>query len=216
MTRGGSYHRSPRHRARQPGGPRAGLDPRRWPVAASRSAQPYRLRAHRIVGLLAVAGSALVGLSLIVGAIALVAEITALPSATHATAATSRKPPLRLAAGAGPGLEPPGRAPAADRPGVPAFQLIAQFAGHGPARTSRFRVGGQRTWRIAWSYDCSSLGHLGTFAITVVGAGTRRATPVDQAGQRGQGVAPAQAGPGTYQLAVSSGCAWTVRALAGR
>ena len=61
-----------------------------------------------------------------------------------------------------------------------------------------------------------SLGHPGTFAVTVVGAGNPRATPVDQAGQSGQGVAPAQAGPGTYQLAVSSGCAWTVRALASR
>ncbi len=156
------------------------------------------------------AGSALVGLSLIVGAIALVAEITALPSAAHVAAAASQKPSLRLAAG------PPGRAPGADRLGAPGSQLIAQFAGHGPARTSRFRVAGQRTWRIGWSYDCAALGHLGTFAVTVVGAGTPRATPVDQTGQSGQGVAPAQAGPGTYQLAVSSGCAWTVQAMASR
>ena len=215
MTRAGPYHRSPPHRARHAGHHRPGTDPRRWAAAASRPAQPYRLRAHRTFGLLAVAGSALVGLSLIVGAIALVAEITALPSATHVTATASQKPSLRLAGGPGPGRAP-GRAPAAGRPGVPASRLIAQFAGHGPARTGRFRVGGQRTWRIGWSYDCASLGRLGTFAVTVVGAGTPRATPVDQAGQRGQGVAPARAGPGTYQLAVSSGCAWTVRALADR
>ena len=210
MTRGGSYHRSPRHRARQPGGPRAGLDPRRWPVAASRSAQPYRLRAHRIVGLLAVAGSALVGLSLIVGAIALVAEITALPSGTHVAAAVSQKPSLRLTGA------PPGRAPAADRPGAPESRLIARFTGRGPGRTRRFRVTGQRTWWIGWSYDCPPAGHLGTFVVTVVGAGTPRGTPVDQTGRSGQGAAPAQAGPGTYQLAVSSGCSWTVRALASR
>ena len=213
MTRDGPYHRLLRPRARHARGRRPGTDPRRRAAAASRPAQPYRRHAHRTIGLLAVAGSALVGLSLIVGAIALVAKITALPSATHVTATASQKPSLRLAAGAGPG--PRGRVPAADRPGVPASQLIAQFAGDGPARTSRFRVGGQRTWRIGWSYDCASLGHLGTFAVTVVGAGTPLATPVDQAGQSGQGVTPAQAGPGTYQLAVSSGCAWTVRALAG-
>ena len=210
MTRGGSYHRSPRHRARHTGGRRPGLDPRRWPVAASRSAQPYRLRAHRIVGLLAVAGSALVGLSLIVGAIALVAEITALPSAAHVSAAGSQKPSLRLAAA------PPGRAPGADRLGAPGSQLIARFAGHGSGRTRRFRVAGQRTWWIGWSYSCPAPGHLGTFVVTVVDAGTPRPTPVDQTGRSGQGVAPARAGPGTFQLAVSSGCAWTVRALAGR
>ncbi len=221
MTRVGRYHRSPRHRARHAGLHRPGTDPRRWAVAASRPAQPYRLRAHRTFGLLAVVGSALLGLSLIVGAIALVAEITALPSATHVTATASQKPSLRLA-GAQPGPPggtqpgPPGGAPAADRPGAPASRLIAQFAGHGPARTSRFRVGGQRSWRIGWSYDCGSLGHPGTFAVTVVGAGNPRATPVDQAGQSGEGVAAARAGPGTYQLAVSSGCAWTVRALASR
>lgn len=210
MTRGGSYHRSPRHRGRHTGGRRPGLDPRRWPVAASRPAQPYRLRAHRTVGLLAVAGSALVGLGLIVGAIALVAEITALPSAAHVSATVRQKPSLRLAA------PPPGRAPGADRLGAPGSELIARFAGHGSSRTRKFRVAGQRTWRIGWSYDCPAPGHPGTFVVTVVDAGTPRATPVDQTGQSGQGVAPAQAGPGTYQLAVSSGCAWTVQALASR
>ncbi len=78
-------------------------------------------------------------------------------------------------------------------------------------------MGGQHTWRIGWSYDCASPGRRrGTFAVTVVAAGAPRATPVDQAGHSGQGVAAAQAGPGTFQLAVSSGCAWTVRALADR
>ncbi len=119
MTWDGPYHSSRRHRAGHARGHRPGAYPRRWAAAASRPAQPYRRHAHRTFGLLAVAGSALVGLSLVVGAIALVAEITALPSATHGTATASQKPSPRLASGAGPGLGPPRRpSPPRTGPGI--------------------------------------------------------------------------------------------------
>ena len=84
MMRNRTPRRSPRRRPRH--------------AAAARLARPYRLRDRRATRLLAIAGSAVAGLSLVVGAVALVAEITALPSATHVTVTARQKPVRRLAA----------------------------------------------------------------------------------------------------------------------
>jgi hypothetical protein len=194
MTHNSLYRRTPRRRPRH--------------AAASRPAPPYRLRDRRATRLLAVAGSAVAGLSLVVGAVALMAEITALPSATHVTVAGGQKPAQRLAVGRAAG--------GADRLGAPGSLVIAQFAGHGQSRAPRFTMTGRGTWRIGWSYDCSAPGRPGTFIVTAIDAGIPRARPVDQTGRSGQGVTSAYPDAGTYDLAVDSGCAWTLRVLAGR
>lgn len=194
MMRNRTPRRSPRRRPRH--------------AAAARLARPYRLRDRRATRLLAIAGSAVAGLSLVVGAVALVAEITALPSATHVTVTARQKPVRRLAAGL--------PASGADRLGAPGSPVMAQFAGHGPSRTFSFTMTGHGTWRIGWSYDCSALGRPGTFIVTATPAGAPRLRAVDQARRSGQGITPAYPGPGAIDLAVDSGCAWTLRVLASR
>jgi hypothetical protein len=194
MTHNSTYRRSPRRLPRH--------------AMASRPAQPYRLRDRRATRLLAVAGSAVAGLSLVVGAVALVAEVTALPSATHVTATAGQKLARRLAAG----WPPDG----ADRPGAAGSPVIAQFAGHGQSRIAGFTMTGHGTWRIGWSYNCSALGRPGTFIVTAMDAGIPRSRPVDQTGRSGHGITSAYPDAGAHDLAVDSGCAWTLRILADR
>jgi hypothetical protein len=199
MTHNSTYRRSPRRRPRH--------------AAPSRPARPYRLRDRRATRLLAIAGSAVVGLGLVVGAVALVAEITALPSASHVTVTAGQKPARHLAAGPPPGGRPSG---GAERLGAPGSLVIAQFAGHGQSRTPRFTMTGHGTWRIEWSYDCSALGRPGTFIITAIDAGIPRSRLVDQTGPGGHGITSAYPDAATDYLTVDSRCAWTLRVLAGR
>ncbi|HEY7143226.1 MAG TPA: hypothetical protein VH637_03195 [Streptosporangiaceae bacterium] len=64
---------------------------------------PLRLRLRRAVRLLAAAGTAGLGMCLVVGAVALVAEITALPAPAHQHPASWRKPATLASIGHGRG-----------------------------------------------------------------------------------------------------------------
>jgi hypothetical protein len=145
----------------------------------------------------------------VVGAVALVADVTALPPARHSTVAGQQ--PAAYSAG-----EPhwlPGLGVRAEASGS---AVIAQFTGHGMTRTRPFTIGGAGTWRLGWSYDCAALRHPGIFIVTAVNAGAPGGAPVEQTGLGGHGVSPAYAAAGVHSLAVDSGCAWQLRLLVSR
>ncbi len=198
---------------------------RRWPqsrprhASASRLPAPFRPPARATVRLLAAAGSILAGLCVVIGSVALVADVTALPSATHISAADGQQPAVAYLA--------PGGALASRRPccairSVTAGpRVLARFTGQGRKRTTQFTIAG--TWMLEWSFSCPARRQPGRFIVreaggsarggSARGGSARGGTAVDQTGLRGHGVTSVYAGSGVRYLAIYSACAWKVRVL---
>jgi hypothetical protein len=86
------------------------------------------------------------------------------------------------------------------------------FAGRGSGSTRPFRIGGTGTWTLEWSYSCQALGHRGRFIVSE-NAHASGGISVHETGSAGHGATWAYRDAGTHTLAVSSGCAWTLRVL---
>jgi hypothetical protein len=136
-----------------------------------------------------------------------------------ATAVTSRTP--QLGAGGASAATPP--AVPSGTPNPPPGTVLLQASGDNPPgqscctvnqHTGSFSTSG--SWDLAWTYDCSRLGHEGYLGVEVYRAdGSFIFSPpsLRVVGAGGQGV---QAYPlsGTFYLVVNSVCRWSLTATA--
>ena len=113
--------------------------------------------------------------------------------------------PSAAAASAPPSSVPP---PAAPKP-----RTMATFTGSGIQNTARFTVGGDGTWRLAWSYDCSALGSSGNFIVNEDGDGDPNGANVNELGPGGHGSTYGYNDAGQHYLSVNSECSWAVAVI---
>jgi len=89
-----------------------------------------------------------------------------------------------------------------------ALKVLLDKTGSGINKTRDFTAGGD--WEIDWSYDCTSFGSQGNFAIAVYNAdGSLDDIAANQLGKKGSDVSNEHQG-GTYYLEMNSECNWHV------
>jgi hypothetical protein len=191
-------------------------------------------RAHRAMKLFLIASVWLTGLFVVIVAVTMVAMATG-PSASRDGAAS---PPKRTASGqlAGDALaNGPARTGGHDQVGqiraghgqaggsqsegqqngparagssAPA-QIHAVYIHTGSADTSPFTIGGNGSWKLAWSYrHCAGPG--GGFTVSQDGTGGANGPSVIRPGAAGHGVTWAHNDGGTHYLAIRTQCQWRI------
>jgi hypothetical protein len=98
---------------------------------------------------------------------------------------------------------------ATSRPSAPTM-IHAVYAHTGSANTSPFTIGGNGTWKLAWSYDCAGLGSEGSFSVSQDGTGNVDGAYITRFGAAGHGVTWAYQDAGTHYLAVRTQCQWQI------
>ena len=191
-------------------------------------------RAHRAMKLFLIASVWLTGLFVVIVAVTMVAMATG-PSASGGGAAS---PPKRTASGqlagdalaSGPartgghdqvgqiraghgqagGSQSEGQQNGPARAGSSApAQIHAVYIHTGSADTSPFTIGGNGTWKLAWSYhQCPGPG--GGFTVSQDGTGSANGPSVIRPGTAGHGVTWAHNDGGTHYLAIRTQCQWRI------
>jgi hypothetical protein len=89
-------------------------------------------------------------------------------------------------------------------------RIHAVYASTGSADTSQFTIGGNGTWKIAWSYSCAGLDPKGSFAVGQDGANSVDGAYITRLGATGRGVTWAYKDAGTHYLAIRTQCRWRI------
>ncbi len=84
------------------------------------------------------------------------------------------------------------------------------YASTGSADTSQFTIGGNGTWKIAWSYSCAGLDPKGSFTVGQDGASSVDGAYITRLGATGRGVTWAYKDAGTHYLAIRTQCRWRI------
>ena len=194
--------------------------PYAWPPQPSRAPQHaaavngnavMRGRAHRAMKLFLIASVWVTGLFVVVAAVTMVAMATG-PVARTSGADTPVRGPAggqqRAGAGqAGPGLARHGAA--AGGASAPT-RIHAVYAATGSANTSQFTIGGNGTWKIAWSYSCAGLDPKGSFAVGQDGASSIDGAYITRLGATGRGGTWAYQDAGSHYLTIRTRCRWRI------
>jgi hypothetical protein len=86
-------------------------------------------------------------------------------------------------------------------------QIHAVYIHTGSADTSSFTIGGNGTWKLAWSYhQCPG----GGFTVSQDGTGRANGPSVIRPGTAGHGVTWAHNDGGTHYLAIRTQCRWRI------
>jgi len=85
---------------------------------------------------------------------------------------------------------------------------VATFTGSGIENTSRFTV--TSTWKLSYSFDCSSFGSAGNFAVDEDGGSDFNGVSVDDLATSKTGSSWAYSDAGTHYLEIDSECDWHV------
>ena len=80
----------------------------------------------------------------------------------------------------------------------------------GSADTSQFTIGGNGTWKIAWSYSCAGLDPKGSFTVGQDGANSVDGAYITRLGATGRGVTWAYKDAGAHYLAIRTQCRWRI------
>ena len=208
--------------------------PYAWPPQPSRAPQHaaavngnavMRGRAHRAMKLFLIASVWVTGLFVVVAAVTMVAMATG-PVARTSGADTPVRGPAggnpRAGGGAAggssgiggskttPGLARHGAVAAGAAGASAPTRIHAVYASTGSANTSQFTIGGNGTWKIAWSYSCAGLGPKGSFAVGQDGANSVDGAYITRLGATGRGVTWAYKDAGTHYLAIRTQCRWRI------
>jgi hypothetical protein len=89
-------------------------------------------------------------------------------------------------------------------------RIHAVYASTGSANTSQFTIGGNGTWKIAWSYTCAGLHPNGSFTVGQDGAASVDGAYITRLGATGRGVTWAYKDAGTHYLAIRTQCRWRI------
>jgi hypothetical protein len=84
------------------------------------------------------------------------------------------------------------------------------YASTGSADTSQFTIGGNGTWKIAWSYSCAGLDPKGSFTVGQDGANSVDGAYITRLGATGRGVTWAYKDAGAHYLAIRTQCRWRI------
>jgi hypothetical protein len=171
-----------------------------------RPSTPLRQHVGRALRLVAVTGTGLAGLCLVIGAVTLVATVTGSAHATGLTAAAHQS----VSRG---GDYVRARGHQITRGGADANQILAVFTGHGSQDTPLFAVGGAGTWTLRWSYRCQASRRPGSFIVSERATDAVSRASVHELGPVGHGATWTYRDAGTHYLAIRSGCAWTTKVV---
>ncbi len=96
--------------------------------------------------------------------------------------------------------------------GAPApAKTVTVYVGVRTARTSPFSIGGDGSWKLAWSYSCAGLNPGGIFSIGQDGQGSLDGTSVARSGTAGRGARRIRHDAGTHYLMIKSLCRWRIK-----
>jgi hypothetical protein len=180
-----------------------------------------RGQAHRAMKLFLIASVWVTGLFVVVAAVTMVAMATG-PVARTSGADTPVRGPAGGPPRAGGGSSGIGRSKAglarhglarhgaAARGASAPTRIHAVYASTGSANTSQFTIGGNGTWKIAWSYSCAGLGPQGSFTVGQDGASSIDGAYITGLGATGRGVTWAYKDAGTHYLAIRTRCRWRI------
>ena len=134
--------------------------------------------------------------------------------AVIASAASGGHTPSAGTGGASPAASSPapGQRPAAPRHHATAARVLATFTGSGIQNTPKFRIGGNGTWKLDWSYSCAAFGSSGNFIVDD-GNTDANGPNVNELGKGGKGGTWAYSDGGMHYLSVNSECSWRVRVI---
>lgn len=119
---------------------------------------------------------------------------------------------VATSAGNGGGTTPPaasGNPAAAAKTVKP--HTVATFTGSGENNTSRFTV--TSTWKLDYSFNCSSFGGSGNFAVDEDGGSDINGVSVNDLADSKTATSWAYNNAGTHYLAIDSECDWTVTVI---
>jgi hypothetical protein len=153
--------------------------------------------------------------SVILNVILLVAAASA--TSQQRPVAPSSSPQAAASTPAAKTSAPPSAAPARSPAPAPVAAVsrtrtIATFTGSGIENTPQFTIGGDGTWKLDWTYNCSSDGGSGNF---IVGEDQDdfSGVNVNELGPGGHGSTWAYSDAGTHYLAINSECEWRVKVI---
>ena len=99
--------------------------------------------------------------------------------------------------------------PAATGPSAPT-RIHAVYAHTGSANTSPFTIGGNGTWKLAWSYRCAGFDPDASFTVSQDGTNSVDGAYISRLGAAGRGVTWAYKDAGTHYLAIRTQCRWRI------
>lgn len=110
---------------------------------------------------------------------------------------------------------PGGAAPAksAAAPAAAAKSVVLQISGSGQKSTKTFTVAAD--WSVKYSYDCSSFGTTGNFAVMEHGSVMDGLPIVNTLGSKGTDITYQHSDAGQHSLEVNSECDWTLTVTSG-
>jgi hypothetical protein len=108
-----------------------------------------------------------------------------------------------------PSASPP-PAPATSAPSL-AGKTVATFSGSGIENTPKFTV--TDTWKLDYTFDCSSFGTSGNFIVNEDGGADFTGASVNELGAGKSGSTYAYGDAGTHYLQVNSECSWSVKVI---
>lgn len=129
-------------------------------------------------------------------------RVTVAPKPASASAPTAAPAPATSSA--------PAPAPASSAPSA-AGETVATFSGSGILTTPKFTTTG--SWKLDYSFDCSSFGTSGNFAVYQYTGSTLTDVSVNQLGMGKSGSTYDYADGGTHYLEVNSECSWTLKVV---
>lgn len=163
--------------------------------------QPYRQipPRRRMSGgkIVAIVAGSVVGVIILLGAIGAALA----PSPQY-----QNHPAAQQAAGGQTGVA----APQVTAPAKPKAKVLATFHGTGDENTPKFTVSG--SWKLKWSYNCSSFGADGNFIVLEDNSFSSGAQ-VNEEGKTGKGATWSYSDSGRHYLTVNSECNWTVKVV---
>jgi hypothetical protein len=92
-----------------------------------------------------------------------------------------------------------------------AAKTVALFSGSGIQNTARFTVTG--TWKLAYSFNCSSFGYAGNFQVYEDGGSDFSGLSVNDLAMSKTSSTWAYNDAGTHYLEINSECSWTVKVI---
>jgi hypothetical protein len=92
-----------------------------------------------------------------------------------------------------------------------AAKTVATFSGSGIQNTARFTV--TDTWKLAYSFNCSSFGYAGNFQVYEDGGSDFSGLSVNDLAMSKTSSTWAYNDAGTHYLEINSECSWTVKII---
>jgi hypothetical protein len=102
-------------------------------------------------------------------------------------------------------------APAATEAAAAVAKTVATFSGSGIQNTSKFTVTG--TWKLSYSFDCTSFGYSGNFQVYEDGGDDLGGVSVNDLAMTKSSSTWAYDDGGTHYLEINSECSWTVKVI---